>query len=89
MQYARISLIVAVDDEADSPLSEVLAMVDQNQSIIILEHHQDDMYLLDEDDAREAGGDHTITLSHAPWDTPVQLEPSWQKMLDISPQNEE
>ena len=74
MQYARISLIVAVDDAADSPLSEVLAMVDQNQDIVILEHHQDDMYLLDEDDARAAGGDHVITLSHAPWDDVGKLE---------------
>lgn len=63
MQYARVSLIVAVDDESDSALSEVLQTLDQNDAILILEHHQDDMYLLDEEDARAAGGDHVITLA--------------------------
>lgn len=62
MQYARISLIVAVDDDADSPLSEVLAFLDNNPNLVILEHKQDDMFLLDETDATAAGGDHVITL---------------------------
>ena len=54
MKYARVSLVVATDDESDSCISQVLeALISKDyyeDGLVILEHAEENMYLMTDKD---------------------------------------
>ena len=76
MQYAKVTMIVAVEDEIDSPISCVVNTVCENLDITLLEYTDDNMYLMTTADfEKHARG---RPESERPPQAPVQWELSLQ-----------